>query len=91
MLVTIPVARNKGKIIVPKDQTTFTYLQETDKFTDGQRASLLALTPEDRKVKVVLLGITVMHDSSIIPSHPKILEASCLTKWNTPTKQVLVI
>lgn len=48
-------------VIVPKDQAMLKFLHVTEKFTEGQNTSIMALTPEGKKVKMVLC-FPVMYD-----------------------------
>ena len=77
-------------IIVPKDQATLCFLQETKELKDGRKVSLSPLNPEEKRVKMVLLGFSVSYDVEVITSHPQVVEASRLSKGKTPTRQVLV-
>lgn len=63
-------------MIVPKRQGASTLLRERKEFTDGRKGSIAEMTPEDRRVKIVLLGFPVGYELDVLPSHPLVVEDS---------------
>lgn len=49
-------------------------MQETKELNEWE--SISPLNPEDRRVKMVLLGSSVAYDVDVITSHPQVMEAS---------------
>lgn len=64
-------------IIVPKDQATPSFLQETKVLKDGRKGSISTLIPQEKRTKMVLLGFPLGYGVEVITSLPQVVEASC--------------
>lgn len=71
-------------VIIPKTQASLACFRETKELVKGEKLSFTAINPEDRRVKMVVLELDV------IASHSPVVEASCLQKGKSQSRQVMV-
>ncbi|XP_069985918.1 uncharacterized protein [Penaeus vannamei] len=83
--LSIQIARDEGKIIVPKDKATLSFLQETKVLKDGRKVCILPLTSLEKKTKMALLGFC--GGDHVSPSSGRGFPHG---QRKSPTRQVLV-